>query len=183
MKKIDLRETRLKSETVFKGELLHVIRDEVRLPDGRTSVREGIHHPGAVVILPFLNDTTLIMERQYRYMPDMIFYEVPAGKRDPGEDFLASAQRELEEETGYVAATWKFLTHLYPAIGFADEKMAVFAAYDLSLRETNRDHDEFLEIIEMPIPEALEMMKKGEISDGKSMVALFWAEKLMKGEW
>ena len=183
MKKSELRETKISSETMFKGNLLHVTRDQVELPNGKHSLREGIHHPGAVVIVPFLDEKTLIMERQYRYYPDQIFYELPAGKTDPGEDFLATGMRELLEETGYEAKTWSFLSHLYPAIGYADEKMAVFAARDLNLKQIDRDEDEFLEIIEMPLKTAMAMLRCGEITDAKTMVGLFWADKLASGEW
>ena len=179
----ELREIKISSETKFKGNLLHVVRDEVKLPNGKTSVREGIKHPGAVVIIPFLNTTTLIMERQFRYYPNEIFYELPAGKTDAGEDFLTTGKRELLEETGYTASTWTFISHLYPAIGYADEKMAVYAASDLTMQEIDRDEDEFLEIIEMPLDKAMEMLRRGEITDAKSMVGLFWAEKLASGDW
>lgn len=179
----DLHETKLSSETKFKGRLLHVVRDKVRLPNGKTSIREGILHPGAVVVIPFLHKDTLIMERQFRYYPNKVFYELPAGKIDPGEDFLSAGKRELLEETGYVAESWTFLSHLYPAIGYANEKMGVFAARDLNLKEIDRDEDEFLEIIEMPLNQAMEMLRRGEITDAKTMVGLFWAEKLAKGEW
>ena len=160
-----------------------MVRDEVLLPNGKKSIREGIMHPGAVVVLPFLDGKTLIMERQYRYMPDKIFYELPAGKTDPGEDFLTTAKRELREETGFEAGSWTFLSHLYPAIGYADEKMAVYLAKDLVQRGANTDSDEFLEVLEVPVEKALEMLRRGEITDAKTMVGLFWAEKLMKGEW
>ena len=179
----ELREIKISTKTIFKGKLLHVIRDEVKLPNGKTSVREGIKHPGAVVVIPFLDENTLIMERQYRYYPDEIFYELPAGKTDPGEDFLTTGKRELLEETGYEAGMWTFLSHLYPAIGYADEKMAIYAARDLSMRQIDRDEDEFLEIIEMPLGQAMEMLRCGEITDAKTMVGLFWAEKLAKGDW
>ncbi len=179
----NLREIKLSSETIFKGKLLHVVRDEVQLPNGKISIREGIKHPGAVVIIPFLNESTLIMERQYRYYPNEIFYELPAGKTDRGEDFLTTGKRELLEETGYEAKTWTFISHLYPAIGYADEKMAIYAASDLTMRQVNRDEDEFLEIIEIPLNKALEMLRRGEITDAKTMVGLFWAEKLVTGEW
>ena len=179
----ELREIKISTETIFKGKLLHVVRDEVKLPNGKTSVREGIKHPGAVVVIPFLNADTLIMERQYRYYPDEIFYELPAGKTDPGEDFLTTGKRELLEETGYEAGTWTFISHLHPAIGYADEKMAIYAARDLSMRQIDRDEDEFLEIIKMPLAQAMEMLRRGEITDAKTMVGLFWAEKLFRGEW
>ena len=183
MKTTELRESKISSKTIFKGNLLHVTRDEVLLPNGKTSVREGILHPGAVVVVPFLDQKTLIMERQYRYYPDKVFYELPAGKTDPGEDFLTTGKRELLEETGYEAQEWTFLSHLYPAIGYADEKMAVYAASGLTLKQTDRDDDEFLEIIEMPLEQAMEMLRCGEITDAKTMVGLFWAEKLAKGAW
>jgi len=183
MKTTELRETKIKSEPVFKGRLLHVTRDEVLLPNGKTSTREGILHPGAVVVIPFLDEQTLIMEKQFRYMPNRIFYELPAGKIDPGEDFLTTGKRELMEETGYEAADWTFISHLYPAIGYADEKMALFAAHGLTMKSIQRDQDEFLEIIEIPLTQAMEMLRQGEITDAKTMVGLFWAEKLARGEW
>ena len=168
---------------MFKGNLLHVVRDIVELPNGKTSVREGIKHPGAVVIIPFLDKDTLIMERQFRYHPNEVFYELPAGKTDPGEDFLTTGKRELLEETGYEAEKWTFISHLYPTIGYADEKMAVYLATDLTLKAIDRDEDEFLEIIEMPISQAMEMLRRGEITDAKTMVGLFWAEKIAREEW
>ncbi|MEA3287735.1 MAG: NUDIX hydrolase [Candidatus Marinimicrobia bacterium] len=183
MKTNELHETKISSETIFQGKLLHVTRDEVRLPNGKTSIREGILHPGAVVVIPFLDKKTLIMERQFRYYPDQIFFELPAGKIDPGEDFLTTGKRELLEETGYVAGSWQFITHLYPAIGYADEKMAIYAAHDLTMQGIDRDQDEFLEIFEIPLDKAMEMLHKGEITDAKTMVGLFWAEKLAAGEW
>jgi len=178
-----LTEKKISSETMFKGKLLHVVRDEVLLPNGQTSWREGVLHPGAVVIVPFLDSNTVIMERQFRYYPNQIFYELPAGKTDPGEDFLTTGKRELLEETGYTADRWTFLSHLYPAIGYADEKMAIFAAMDLQLKQIDRDDDEFLEVIEVPIDQALKLLRKGEITDAKTMVGLFWAEKIARGEW
>ena len=183
MKNSNLREKQLSRETIFQGRLLHVVRDEVELPNGQPTTREGILHPGAVVIIPFLDEKTLIMERQYRYMPDQVFIELPAGKLDPGEAHLETGRRELLEETGYTAEHWEFLNYIYPAIGFADEQMALYAAKALSYQGVNRDEDEFLEIIEVPLTDALEMVRKGDISDAKTMVGLFWAEKLMKGEW
>jgi len=183
MKKINLREFKLNSETIYQGKLLHVVKDEVRLPDGRTSIREGIHHQGAVVVIPLLDAETVIMERQYRYMPDQIFYELPAGKIDPGEDFLTTGKRELLEETGYTAARWTFISHLYPAIGYADEKMAIYLAEELTFSETDRDADEFLEVLQMPLVKALELLRRGQITDAKTMVGLFWADKLSRGAW
>ncbi len=183
MKKSNLHEIKIHSETIYQGKLLHVTRDEVRLPNGKTSIREGILHPGAVVIIPFLDPETLIMEKQFRYYPNQVFYELPAGKTDLGEDFLTTGKRELLEETGYTAAQWTFISHLHPAIGYADEKMAIYAARELTMESIDRDEDEFLEIIEIKLEQALDMLRRGEITDAKTMVGLFWAEKLARGAW
>ncbi len=183
MTKFDLTEKQLNSRIIYDGSLLHIRKDEVTLPNGRVSSREYLLHPGAVVVIPFLDDATIIMERQFRYPAGQEFFELPAGKIDPGEDYLATGQRELLEETGYSAQRWEMLTTIHPAIGYSDEKMALYAAYNLTQTTINRDHDEFLEIIKIPLRDALTMLQQGKITDAKTMVGLFWAEKLMKGNW
>jgi len=110
MKKTDLTEHKLDSETVFEGRLLHVRSDTVRLPDGKTATREYILHPGAVVVIPILDNGDLILERQHRYPLHRDFIELPAGKIDPGEDPLTCARRELLEESGYTAREWEYVT-------------------------------------------------------------------------
>jgi len=179
----NLTERRLKSETVFHGRLLHVKRDTVRLPNGSESTREIILHPGAVVMIPVLKDETLIMERQYRYAPDQVFYELPAGKIDPGEEPLATGKRELLEETGYEAECWTFLCNIHPAIGYTDEKMALYLAEGLTHGPHQRDQDEFLEVVEISLDDALGMLRNNEITDAKTAVGLFWAEKVLRGDW
>lgn len=183
MAKINLTETQLDTRVIFDGTLLHVREDRVKLPDGRESVREYMLHPGAVVVIPFLDTSTIIMERQYRYPAGAVFYELPAGKTDPGEDYLTTGKRELLEETGYSAERWEMLTTIHPAVGYSNEKMALYAAYDLTHTAINRDHDEFLEIEKIPLDEAMELLRLGKITDAKTMVGLFWAEKLQKGDW
>lgn len=183
MTKNDLTETQLDSRIIFDGVLLHVRKDRVKLPNGKESTREYLMHPGAVVVIPFLDEKTLIMERQYRYPVGQIFYELPAGKTDPGEDYLTTGKRELLEETGYSADRWEMLTTIHPAVGYSNEKMALYAAYDLTHTSIKRDDDEFLEIVKLPLNDALELMRAGKITDAKTMVGLFWAEKLQKGEW
>src|SRR3954462_4885869 len=111
-----LIETAVSSETVFDGALLHVRRDVVRLPDGGHAKREYIIHPGAVLMVPVLPDGRLIVERQFRYPLNRVFIEFPAGKLSPGEDALATAKRELIEETGYTAAKWTRLGCIHPVI-------------------------------------------------------------------
>ena len=183
MTKLDLTEKQLESKVIYDGGLLHVRKDRVSLPNGRESSREYLLHPGAVVVIPFLDEKTIIMERQFRYAPKAVFYELPAGKIDPGEDYLTTGQRELLEETGYSAQRWDFLTEIHPAIGYSNEKMALYAAYNLTHSQTNHDHDEFMEVLQIPLIDALTLLQQGKITDAKTMVGLFWAEKLMKGEW
>ncbi len=179
----DLYEYPLNSTKVYTGKLLHVHRDEVRLPDGKTSVREYIRHPGAVVILPLTSSGELILERQHRYPLGRDFIEVPAGKIDPGEQTLACAQRELLEETGYKAQDWRYVATVYPCIGFADERLVYYLAQDLTFEGHQRDEDEFLEIFSLPVAQALTMVQSGEICESKTIIGLFWLEKILSGAW
>lgn len=179
----NLYEHPLNSTKVYTGTLLHVHRDEVRLPDGKTSVREYIRHPGAVVVLPLTQSGELILERQHRYPLGRDFIEVPAGKIDPGEQTLACAQRELLEETGYKAQDWRYITTVYPCIGFADERLVYYLAQDLAFEGHQRDDDEFLEIFSLPLDRALAMVQTGEICESKTIIGLFWLEKILSGAW
>ena len=173
-----LIEMQLGSETVYDGTLLHVKRDQVRLPNGGTSLREYIIHPGAVVILPVLPNGRLLFERQFRYPVGRVFLELPAGKIDPGEDILTTAQRELREETGYVAAQWTYLGVMHPCIGYSNERIEIFKAEDLHhAGEKELDHNEFLEILELSPLEARQAVFQGEITDAKTITALYWLER------
>ncbi len=179
----DLTETTVSSQKVFEGDLLHVYQDHARLPDGKVKIREYIAHPGAVVIIPLLDNGELVLERQFRYPLHRDFYELPAGKIDSGEDPLACAQRELLEETGYTAKSWRYITTLHPCIGYSNEKLIYYLAQELTFEGANLDDGEYLEIFTLPPPEALEWIKEGKITDNKSVSGLFWAEKILRGEW
>ena len=183
MTKKDLTEHKLNSEVVYSGRLLHVRRDEVHLPDGNTSVREYITHPGAVVIIAIADNGELILERQHRYPLHRDFIELPAGKIDAGEETLACAQRELLEETGYTARDWQYVTTVYPCIGYTDERLVYYLARDLTYSGQQPDEDEFLEIFQLSFERAMGMIKSGEICEAKTVVGLFWLEKILKGEW
>lgn len=183
MMKKDLTEHKLNSEVVYSGRLLHVHRDEVRLPDGNVSVREYITHPGAVVIIAITDNGELILERQHRYPLHRDFIELPAGKIDAGEETLACAQRELREETGYTARDWQYVTTVYPCIGYTDERLVYYLARGLSYSGRQPDEDEFLEIFQLSFERAMDMIKNGEICEVKTVVGLFWLEKILKGEW
>lgn len=178
---MDLTETQIDSALVYEGNFIRVHKDRARLPDGSTSMREYVKHPGAVAILALLDNGNLIMERQYRYAPQQEFIELPAGKIDHGEDALLTAQRELLEETGYVARDWTHLSTAWPCIGFSDEKMEYFLARGLSHQGAQLDEGEFLEVFELSPADAIDLIRQGKITDSKTIVGLFWLEKTLKG--
>lgn len=167
-----LRETGIASEDVFRGRLLHVKRDTVRLPDGSEATREYIVHPGAVMIMPRLADGKLLLERQFRYPHQQVFVEFPAGKIDAGEDPLATAQRELLEETGYTAARWAYVATLHPLITYSTEHIAIYAADELAYVGARLDAGEFVETFSARLEEALGWLDRGEITDAKTMLGL-----------
>lgn len=179
---VDLQETCIESVAVYDGCLLHVRRDTVRLPDGGVSVREYITHPGAVAVLAMLDNGKLIMERQYRYGPRREFYEIPAGKIDHQEDPLVTGQRELLEETGYVASEWIHLTTTYPCIGYGDEHIEYYLARGLTKQQRKLDDGEFLEVFELSLAEAIEWVREGRINESKTIIGVFWLEKYLK-DW
>jgi len=172
-----LTEQRIKSKEIFNGNLLHVFSDDVRLPDGSTSSREYIKHPGASAILPVFENGDVMLVHQFRYPVGQIFYEVPAGKIDPGEDPGVTAERELEEETGLVCKQFEYIGHFYPSIGYTDEIIHLYLAWDIERTKQNIDDDEFLVTERLPFREAVDMVHSGDISDGKSMITILRAWK------
>ncbi|MDD3806548.1 MAG: NUDIX hydrolase [Candidatus Marinimicrobia bacterium] len=174
-----LKEEKISGDIVYEGYLLKIHKDKVKLPNGKVSVREYIHHPGAVVVLPFLENGNVILEKQYRYPANQVFIECPAGKIDPGESLEETAHRELLEETGYTCKTLSYLGKVHPGIGYTDEVIYLYEGFGLTHQTVNRDDDEFLEIFQVPFKEAYQMVLSGEITDAKSMVAILlsWERK------
>lgn len=177
-----LVEQTLSSQEVFNGRLLHVFLDEARLPDGTTSTREWIRHPGASAVLPVFENGDVMLVRQFRYPMSQIFYEVPAGKIDPDENADTTAERELKEEAGLGCKHFEYIGHFYPGIGYSDEIIHLYTAWDITTAEQQVDDDEFLIKERVPFREAVEMVHSGEISDGKTMVTLlrswhWWKKK------
>jgi len=167
-----LAEVRLESAVVFDGKLLHVRRDRVRLPDGGESIREYIVHPGAVLMVPVLDDGRFVVERQFRYPLARVFLEFPAGKIDPGEAPEATARREMIEETGYEAARLTPLAVLHPVISYSTETIQCYVAEGLTHVGAKLDHGEFLEIVTLTLDELLAALDRGEITDAKTVSAL-----------
>jgi ADP-ribose pyrophosphatase len=178
-----LKETRIDGGTVYDGHFLKVQRDRVALPDGKLTAREYIKHPGAVVILPLLDDGTVLMERQFRYPLDRVFIEFPAGKIDAGEDPLACAKRELEEETGYTAKDWQFVSTIHNAIAYSDEHLELYLARGLVAGPAKLDDGEFLETFTATIDDLLSWVRDGKITDVKTVIGVFWLDKIRSGAW
>jgi ADP-ribose pyrophosphatase len=178
-----LIETRIDGEQLLKGRFLDVRRDRVRMPDGAVTTREYIVHPGAVMVLPVFDDGRVLVERQFRYPVDQVVIEYPAGKIDPNESSLVCAERELREETGYSAKEFFFLTRIHPVFSYSTEFIDLFAARGLSLGERELDEHEFIETFTADLPQMLEWIKSGRITDVKTIIGTFWLEKILSGSW
>ena len=163
--------------------MLRVKRDQVRLPSGNQSQREFIMHPGAVLVIPLLDNGNLLLERQFRYPLNRVFIELPAGKIDPDEAILVTGQRELLEETGYTAQEWVYLGLQHPCIGYSDEVIYMFIARGLLAGEAMQDEDEQLELFEASLDACLEMVATQQITDAKTILALMYLEKHLQGIW
>jgi len=178
-----LREIKVESEAVYKGGFFEVFRDTVRMPSGNISQREYIRHPGAVAAIPLLDDGNVLLERQFRYPVDKVFIEFPAGKIDANEDPLVCAQRELHEETGYTATDWQFLCTIHNAIGYSSERLYLYLARGLQAGERHPDEDELVETFSASIPQLLEWVREGRITDVKTVIGIFWLDKLTSEKW
>lgn len=169
-------------EDIFRGKIVHLVRDTVTLPNGKGATREMMLHNGAVAILPLFEDGTVLMEYQYRYPMGRVLYEIPAGKLDgPGEDPLAAARRELREETGYTAERMTPLGVYIPSPAILSERITLYLAEGLVAGETSPDEDEFLFTERRPLTELCEMVMRGEIEDGKTQLALLKTLLLKRG--
>jgi len=170
----DFAEATVETRLVFDGGLLEVRRDEVRLPDGKLAWREYVVHPGAVVILAFVDDETILLERQFRYPKRRHFIELPAGKLEKDEPPLATARRELVEECGFEAAQWWRIATLDPCIGYSTEVIELYGARGLTHVGHDPDEGEHLEAFEARIQEALDWVREGMITDTKTTLGLLW---------
>ena len=170
----DYTETRVDGRLAYDGDFLKLEEDIVRLPDGTLARREWVRHPGAVVILAFVDAQTILLERQYRYPMRRHFLELPAGKIESGEEAMATARRELVEECGYEAAQWRHISTLHPCIGYSNERMEFFVARELRHVGRQLDEGEFLDVVPMNLESALKLVWCGDITDIKTVAGLLW---------
>jgi len=173
----DFTEARVSSRLAYDGGLLKLNRDEVRLPDGKPAWREYVLHPGAVMMLAFVDDDTVLLERQYRYPKQRHFIELPAGKLEANEEPLATAKRELIEECGYEAADWWKIVTIDPCIGYSNEVIHIYGAHRLRHVGAKLDVGEHLETFEAKLADALEWVRDGLITDTKTTLGLLWWDK------
>lgn len=163
-----------KKNRIYTGRSVNFVNDEVLLPNGKTSFREYMEHPGAVAIIPFVNKKDIILVKQYRYPVRELTYELPAGKIDKGEKPAACVRRELEEETGFYAKKIKKLLSYWPTAAFSDEVIHIYHAAGLVESVKSPDDDEFIDHVVMPLAKALDWVKRGKIRDSKTVIALLY---------
>ncbi|MFO1273860.1 MAG: NUDIX hydrolase [Rubrivivax sp.] len=178
-----LIERRVGGRTLLEGGFLEVRRDDVLLPDGQHATREYIAHHGAVAVVPLLDDGRMVLVRQYRYPIGKSIYEFPAGKRDPGEDLLACARRELQEETGYRAREWAYACEIHNAAAYSTESIWIFFARGLVAGPQRLDDGEFVEVVTFDEPTLDRLAAEGGLPDVKTRIGLQWLQRWRAGAW
>ncbi len=200
----------ISTEVVYTGSFLKMKRDSVRLQNGVRATREYLEHPGAAMVIPLFGvgqrhelagnikksaqtsennvmqealSCHVLLERQYRYAVQEKVLEFPAGKLDPNESSLACAKRELREETGYTAARWYYLARIHPSISYSTESIDLYLAEELTRGASELDEGECLETESVEFTQLLEWVKSGKIKDVKTLIGVFWLEKILLGQW
>lgn len=182
-----LRETCVSSEELVRGSFIKVLCDTVALPDGGTATREYVVHPGAVMVVPLIEEPgeplRVVLERQFRYPVAQVMVEFPAGKLDSGEGTQFCAQRELREETGYQASGWVRAGVIHPVIAYSTEFIDVWFARGLTAGPQQLDRGEFLEVFTATAEEVVAWCLQGRITDAKTVAAALWLQSYMAGNW
>lgn len=159
-------------EEIYKGKIIEVVKDTITLPENKTTKRELVLHSDAAAVVPIDSEGNIILVKQYRHPFGEMVYEIPAGLVEKGEDPLICAKRELEEETSYKCDNLKFVCKMASSVGFCNECIYVYIADNLSQGQFNFDEDEFIEVYRFKPYEAMEMIEKGEIYDGKTIIGI-----------
>jgi ADP-ribose pyrophosphatase len=182
-----LIETQKSSEEVFKGRFLHAFREQVTLPDGGESTREYVVHPGAVMVIPLLQDADgqwrVVLERQFRYPVGQVMIEFPAGKLDAGESVFHCARRELQEETGFTATEWARAGLMHPVIAYSTEFIDIWFARGLQAGAQQLDAGEFLDVFSATPDELLQWCLQGKVTDAKTLAGALWLQNTLAGKW
>ena len=173
----DIDEKTLSSEPIYLGKLVKLYKDTVELPNGQHAIREIIRHPGAVAIVPLLDGDRVVLVRQYRAAVRCATLEIPAGTLEPGEDPEPAAVRELQEEIGYKPGKLVRLGGEFTAPGYTSELIHIYLGTELTPSQLDGDDDEFIDTVTVPFDEALAMVDRGEIEDGKTLIGLLWAAR------
>lgn len=173
---MNLEEKTIEEDLKYEGSFIKVVKQVVKLPDGNTSTRDIVRHPGGVAVAALFDDDTILLVEQYRKPIDKVTLELPAGKRENGDDPKICGIRELEEETGLKAEKFEFLGKIATSPGFCDEYIYLYRAEGLYKGQINRDDDEFINVKKIKIKEFKEMIRRGEITDAKTIAALSYLE-------
>lgn len=176
---MDLREETIESTQAYDGRLVKLRVDRVRLPNGKEATREIVVHRGAVAVVPMINREKIVMVRQFRQAAGEILLEIPAGTLDVGEDPVNCAQRELEEEICYHPNKLTLMFTSYLAPGYSSEKLHTFLAEDLVKKCAESDADEFIEVVEVSLNDAIEYIRSGEIKDAKTICGILMAQRIL----
>jgi ADP-ribose pyrophosphatase len=177
--KMELFEKQLSSKQIFDGRVVKLSVDDIELPNGQTSIREYIKHPGAVCVIPIDENKNVIMVRQFRYPFGRPLLEIPAGKLEPNEDPFEAVQRELEEESGVIAKNIEFIGMTYTTVAVTNEQIYTYLATDLTYTNPHTDEDEFVEVEKIPLDVLVKMVMDGEIKDSKTQVAILKADRIL----
>lgn len=181
MERMELHEDRIGGEHIFSGRVVNLKVDQIRLPNGHTSVREVIEHPGGVTVAALTEQNELLMVRQFRYPFQNVLLELPAGKLEPGEDPLEAAKREQMEETGTSADVYISLGGSYATPAYCTEQIYLWACRITSMGEQHLDPDEFLEVEAVPLERAVELVLTNQIPDAKTQIGILKTYVLVKG--
>lgn len=174
-----LQEKTISSETKYEGVIFEITQDTAELENGKTARRDVLHHSGGVCVIPVTDDNEIFLVKQFRYPFQEVTTEVPAGKLNPGENHAECGRRELLEETGCTCKEYVYLGKMYPTPAYDTEITHIYLAKGLEFNKQKLDEDEFLDVIKVPLNDAVDMVMRGELKDGKTQIAVLKAARIL----